>query len=72
MKMKAMLDYLVLAKAETVASAQDSVVESSFQFVADVRSYCAAVAWCLVLGAAAAAVRRRLPTLDVRVASHRN
>jgi len=35
LKMKAMLDYLVLAKAETVASAQDSVVESSFQFVAD-------------------------------------
>ena len=49
LKMKAMLDYLVLAKAETVASAQDSVVESSFQFVADVRSCCAAVACCLLL-----------------------
>lgn len=34
-KMKAMLDYMVMAKAETVASAQDSVLESSFDFVAN-------------------------------------
>lgn len=35
MKMKAMLDYMILAKAETVAAAQESVVDSSFKFVAD-------------------------------------
>lgn len=35
LKMRAMLDYLVLAKAETVSSAQASVVDSSFNFVAE-------------------------------------
>lgn len=35
LKMKAMLDYMILAKAETVASAQESVVDNSFKFVAD-------------------------------------
>lgn len=34
-KMRAMLDYMVLAKAETVATAQKSVVDSSFNFVAE-------------------------------------
>ena len=37
LKMKAMLDYMVLSKAETVTTAQRDVVDSSFAFVADVR-----------------------------------
>lgn len=34
-KMRSMLDYLILSKAETVAEAQRSVVDSSFKHVAD-------------------------------------